>query len=130
LDIVQTPGSLEDAIGECSLKFRTNGRFSSTKELLAAVKSGDDRANSVWQRSVYLLACGIASLVNALDPEVVILGGGISNAGAALFEPLEKYLARVEWRPLGQKVEIRPAQLHERAGALGAAWNAAQNAKN
>jgi glucokinase len=77
-----------------------------------------------------LLACGIASLVNALDPEVVILGGGISNAGAALFEPLEKYLARVEWRPLGQKVEIRPAQLHERAGALGAAWNAAQNAKN
>lgn len=123
LDIVNTPGSLEDAIGQCSLKQRTGGRYSSTRELVAAAIKGDDRAVSVWQRSVYQLACGVASLVNVLDPEVVIIGGGIAQAGEALFGPLEKYLARVEWRPRGSAVRVVAAGLGERAGALGAAWN-------
>jgi len=123
LDIVNTPGSLEDAIGQCSLKQRTGGRFTSTRELVVAASKGDDRAASVWQRSVYQLASGVASLVNVLDPEVVIIGGGIAQAGAALFAPLEKYLARVEWRPQGKAVRVVAAKLGERAGALGAAWN-------
>jgi len=40
LDIVNTPGSLEDEIGECSLTTRSNGRFSSTRELVAQFRQG------------------------------------------------------------------------------------------
>jgi glucokinase len=124
LDIVHTPGSLEDLIGDCTVRRRSDGRFAHTVELLEAVRAGDDGAFSVWSRSVYHLACAIASLVNVLDPEVVVIGGGIAKAGADLFGPLERFIERVEWRPQGHRVKIVPAALDDRAGALGAAFHA------
>ena len=59
-----------------------------THDLVAAHLAGDAAASSVWLRSVRSLACAIASFVNILDPEAVIVGGGIARAGAALFDPL------------------------------------------
>lgn len=78
----------------------------------------------MWTRSIRALAAGVASLVNVADPEVVIIGGGIARAGAALFDPLNALLDQFEWRPHGQRVRVVPAALGEHAGALGAAWNA------
>jgi glucokinase len=75
----------------------------------------------VWRRSVRDLAVAIASIVNAVDPELVVVGGGIARAGAALFEPLTEDLAAVEWRPLGRRVRLLPAALGDLAGAIGAA---------
>jgi glucokinase len=89
-----------------------------------AHRNGDAEATAIWLRSVYLLACGIVSLVNVLDPEVVILGGGIAKSGPALFTPLERFLDRYEWRPTGTRVRLVPAALGEFAGAFGAAYNA------
>jgi glucokinase len=123
-DIVRTPGSLEHAIGNCTMAQRTGGRFISTLALAAAAAGGDKEAATVWSKSVRALAAGIASLVNVLDPEVVILGGGIAAAGEALFEPLRRVLDEIEWRPHGTRARIEPARLGEYAGALGAAWNA------
>ena len=125
-DIVGTPGSLEDAIGDCSIAARTGGRFHSTTNLLAAKRAGDAFAAEIWNRSIYALACGIVSLVNAFDPEVVILGGGISRAGEDLFAPLQPHLDALEWRPTGDKIRIVPAALGEFAGAYGAAYRALQ----
>lgn len=119
-DIASMPGSLEDAIGECTIVQRTAGRFHSTKEMVDAVRSGDAAAEKVWRESIENLACGIASLINVLDPEAVILGGGITNAGSLLFEPLQEALVKVEWRPGGHSVKILRAQLGEYAGAIGA----------
>jgi glucokinase len=73
---------------------------------------------------LYNLAVGITSIVNALDPEVIIIGGGIAQAGPALFDPLDRFLERVEWRPQGQRVRIIPAALGDLAGTLGAAYHA------
>jgi glucokinase len=125
-DIVGTPGSLEDAIGECSLQHRGAGNFSSTRELVEAFKRGDESAKIIWLRSINKLACAIVSITNAVDPEVVIIGGGIAQAGPALFEPLNERLAKMEWRPAGHCVRIVSAKLGDQAGALGAAWNAIQ----
>jgi glucokinase len=58
-----------------------------------------------------------------LDPEAVIIGGGIARAGDALFEPLRALVSEVEWKVCGHEVKILPAQLGELAGAYGAAWN-------
>lgn len=122
--IFRMPGSLEAAIGNYTVKQRSGGRFDSTRELVRAHVAGDAEASEVWLQSVRSLARAIASFVNCLDPERVILGGGISQAGPALFEPLEVFLRDIEWQPAGHRVPIVPAQLGEWAGTYGAAWNA------
>lgn len=126
-DITGTPGSLEDACGDSTVKARTSGRFGSTRELVAAVRKRDPEARKAWLGSVRALAAGVASLINALDPEAVILAGGITQAGAALFRPLAGFLDQFEWRPGGARARIVRARLGDRAGAFGAAWQAMQS---
>lgn len=123
-DICNTPGSLEWAIGNCTILERTQGRFATTHELIRAFEGGDPFAREVWLKSVRALAGAVTSFINILDPEVVIIGGGIAQAGRSLFQPLEEFLEPIEWRPGGQQAKIRPAQMGEFAGAFGAAYNA------
>jgi len=124
LDIVNMPGSLEQMIGNYNLRERSNGRFDSTRKLVEAHLAGDKEASDVWLRSIFHLAAAIASFINAFDPEIVIVGGGIAKAGTALFDPLANYLDRFEWRPMGHRVPIISAELGEKAGAIGAAYHA------
>jgi predicted NBD/HSP70 family sugar kinase/uncharacterized phosphosugar-binding protein len=119
--IASMPGSLEGAIGNCSLGARSGGRFHDTRTLVDAHLRGDAEATRIWLRSVRALGVAIASIVNAVDPERVILGGGIAEAGDALFGPLRLVLDRVEWRPHGASVRVVRAELGDQAGALGAA---------
>ncbi len=128
-DIVNTPGSLEEAIGNCTIERRTAGRWANSHALVAAVRDGDDEADRIWRTSVRALACGVASIINVLDPEVIVIGGGIAAAGNLLFDPLRAELDRVEWRPHGHRVRIAPAELGEFAGAIGAAANAMEPAQ-
>jgi glucokinase len=123
-DIVGTPGSLEGMIGNCTLAARSGGRFGLTRQLVEEYLAGDAEAADIWLRSIYHLAAGISSIVNAIDPEVVILGGGIAQAGPALFVPLARFMDQIEWRPHGHGVRILPAALGELAGTLGAAYHA------
>jgi len=129
-DITGTPGSLEDAIGDATIKKRSQGRFASTHELTDAVRRRDREALRLWRDSVRGLAAATASLINILDPETVILGGGIARASTILFRPLKQFLDKFEWRPGGSKARIVAAKLGDRAGAFGAAWNAIQFVSN
>ena len=122
-DCAGAPGSLEVAIGNCTIQERSGGQFHTTHELIAAHLKGDAEASAIWLKSVKALAAGICSFINILDPEAVIVGGGIARAGAALFGPLQRFLERMEWRPGGHRARILPAQLGELAGAFGAARN-------
>ena len=123
-DIVNTPGSLEQMIGNYNLSERSGGRFNSTRLLVEAHLRGENDATKIWLRSIHHLAAAVASFINAFDPEIVIVGGGIAQAGGALFDPLRKELDRFEWRPLGHTVQVIPAALGEKAGAIGAAYHA------
>jgi glucokinase len=124
LDIVNTPGSLEDLIGDSTVAKRSAGKFDSTLALVSAARGGNAQARRVWLRSIEALAAALASLINVLDPEIIILGGGIAKAGRELLRPLQRFLDKFEWRPGGARVRLVRAQLGERAGAFGAAWNA------
>ena len=123
-DVTGIPGSIEYFIGNWNIQERTNGLYATTHAVVEAYKRGDPVAQAVWERSIRALACTIASYVNVLDPEGVIIGGGIARAGAALFEPLEKQLREVEWQPGGHNVRLLAAELGEFAGAIGSARNA------
>ncbi len=120
-DVCGMPGSLEDAIGNVTVSKRSGGKFVSTQQLLQACESGDAFAKEVWLTSVKKLAIGLASVVNILSPEIVVLGGGIAEAGSALFDPLKQYMNQYEWRAGGNKARIVKASLGDMAGAIGAA---------
>ena len=123
-DIVKTPGSLEQMIGNYNIAERSGGRFTSTRKLVEAHLAGDADATAIWLRSILNLAAAVTSFINAFDPEIMIIGGGIAQAGDALFGPLGKELDRFEWRPMGHQVQVIPAALGEKAGAIGAAYHA------
>ena len=125
-DIIGIPGSLEDAIGDCTIEARSNGNFKSTRELIMAHRSGDQFATDIWMTSVQKLSVALASLTNILSPETIILGGGITEAQEDLFGPLDRWMSQYEWRTMGNKAEIVKAQYGELAGAVGAASFARQ----
>lgn len=122
-DIFNTPSSLEFFLGNKTLVSRCDGRFENTLQLIKAAADGDEQALALWHHSVRHLAIGLSSLINVLDPELVILGGGIaSGAGDLLMQPLHDYLDEYEWRPGGHRVKLVLATAGEWAGAVGAAY--------
>ncbi len=120
-DICRTPGSLELAVGNCTVRQRTGGRFETTHALVDAVRRGDEAATVAWRESVCNLACGLVSLINLFDPETIVIGGGIARAGSELFKPLQRFMDELEWIVPGHRVQLEPARLGEMAGACGAA---------
>lgn len=89
-----------------------------------AVEAGDPRAVAVWGDAIDALAAGLVTGITLLDPRVLIIGGGLAEAGDILFGPLR---AAVEARITFQKLPlIVPAALGDTAGCLGAgllAWD-------
>jgi glucokinase len=130
LDIVNTPGSLEDAIGEHTIHARSNGHFRSTRELVAAYESGSSEAQEIWLRSVKALGAALGSLINIFDPQMIVIGGGIADANDSLFVPLRAALDKFEWRPHGNAVKLVKAKLGHIAGAAGGAYGALLSAQS
>ncbi len=120
-DVTNMPGSLEDAIGNVTVGRRSFGRYQTTHELIDSYRQGESLATLVWLTSLRHLAVALASLTNAFSPEVVVLGGGITQADNALFEPLQTFFDLFEWQPAGKKTTIRRAHFEDWAGAIGAA---------
>lgn len=87
-----------------------------------AAAQGDADARSLLVQYAENVALGLAGLANILDPECIVIAGGLVELGPLLFGPLREAFGRhvegVDYRPV---VAIVPAQLGERAGAVGAA---------
>lgn len=120
-DVTGMPGSLEECIGNCTIEKRSQGKFTSTHDMLKAYAGGDEFAREIWLRSVKRLAIGLASVTNIVSPEIIVIGGGIAEAGNMLFDPLREFMAQYEWRINGQKAEIVKARYGDLAGTVGAA---------
>ena len=87
-----------------------------------AAASGDAGALAVVERFGWWLALGLANLVAICDPEIVVVGGGLAEAGELLLDPARRaYETLVEGGRARPRVPIVAAALGERAGAVGAA---------
>lgn len=93
-----------------------------TGELVTqAAQGGDEVAVEILATVGRRLGEGIAGLVNVLDPEVVVIGGGVGEVGDVLLDPLrDAFIASVEGADVRPEVPIVPAQLGNDAGAIGA----------
>lgn len=125
--ITGQPGNIEEAIGDCSIFKRSNGKYSSTKDLVKDFESGDKLAANIWLDSLHKLAVTLAGLSNVLSPEIIVIGGGMAKAGESLMKPLKEYYSKYEWKPGIDGAEIIFASAGDYAGAIGAAIFAHEN---
>jgi glucokinase len=119
--ITGMPGTLESAIGDATVAKRSFGKYQTTLALVEAYRRGDAFATYIWLNSVRKLALGLCSLCNLLSPDQIILGGGITQAGEALYKPLADFIAVYEWKSAGKSTPVQQARFSTMAGAVGAA---------
>ncbi|MBL8985327.1 MAG: ROK family protein [Gemmatimonadales bacterium] len=86
-----------------------------------AAAAGDPLALEVVQDTAKYLGVGVANLINILNPEVVVICGGVTQAGDRLFTPLRREVTRRAFRPAVQACRIVPGALPGTAGVVGAA---------
>ena len=85
-----------------------------------AASRGDDIARDVVRDTARFLGMGIANLLNIFNPDVVVIAGGVTQAGDALFVPLRDEVRRRAFRPAVEACRIVPGELPGNAGVVGA----------
>jgi glucokinase len=86
-----------------------------------AARAGDSLAKRVVKEAGEAIGCHLASLMHAFDPEVIILGGGVSQMGDLLFEPIQNALRSHILHPRYlDGLRLVPAALGDEAGLIGA----------
>jgi glucokinase len=86
-----------------------------------AILEGDAYAGEVMLETAKILGCGVANIVNVLNPQVVVIVGGVTRAGHYLFNPLRAEVRRRAFKSAEQACKIVPGELPQTAGVIGAA---------
>lgn len=85
-----------------------------------AAKQGDPVAKRIFTIVGKYIGVGLASVVNLLNPEKIIIGGGVAAAGDILMNPIKETLVKRAMPIAGSTVQVVPAQLGNTAGVIGA----------
>jgi glucokinase len=103
------------------------GQGASAAEVAARAAAGEAAAGAVWRQAVDALADALAMYVSVLAPELIVVGGGLSQAGEQLLGPLNAALG--ERLSFHRRPALRRAALGDQAGRLGAALMAWERAR-
>jgi glucokinase len=87
-----------------------------------AIIAGDLYAKEVMRETAKFLGAGLANLINLLNPEMVVISGGVTRAGEHLFEPLRAQIRRRAFRHAEESCRIVSTELSGMAGVIGAAY--------
>jgi glucokinase len=87
-------------------------------DVARAAQAGDAVAKRIWDETCEALACGITSIVNLFEPEIVVLGGGVVRTGEQLLAPVRELVSA---QAIGDAVPVVPAELGDAVGVVGAA---------
>lgn len=106
--------------GGKSTKYRELANPDITPYIVAvAAKEGDPVARQIFRIMGEYIGMGLVSVVNLLNPEKIIIGGGVAESGDILFDPIKETIAK-RAMTIQKEVEIVPAQLGNTAGVIGA----------
>lgn len=97
------------------------------KKIFDAAKGGDALAREIVSEVTLYLGAAIANVVHALHPDLILLSGGMAQAGAILFEPIRREVRRRVFPVFVKKLRILPAKFGDDAGVYGAAAWAFRN---
>ncbi|HGH7763476.1 TPA: ROK family glucokinase [Streptococcus agalactiae] len=98
-----------------------NGDTVTSKDIFIAAEDGDKFANSVVERVSRYLGLAAANISNILNPDSVVIGGGVSAAGEFLRSRVEKYFVTFAFPQVKKSTKIKIAELGNDAGIIGAA---------
>lgn len=116
--IVRLAQEMENQYPQSALRSRSN---LTSADIYEAGKAGDDLALEVFRRMGFYLGIALAGLINVLNPEVIVIGGGAS-AGWDLFMPhTQEQIRRRAYREPAERAKLVRGQLGDDAGILGAA---------
>lgn len=104
--------------GAIGRRWQELGREGDAQSVAEALAAGEQVAAQVWDEALQALTVAIAPVLAATGIELLLLGGGLTNAGELLLAPVREQLAA---RLPGRPVDVRVAALGDRAAALGAA---------
>lgn len=91
------------------------------KDVFDAAKAGDEAAIRIVNRAAFYLGKSLAAVAVVLNPELFIIGGGVSKAGDILFNEIRSVFAKLTPEPVQRGMRIVPATLGNDAGMVGAA---------
>jgi glucokinase len=95
--------------------------LASAEDVARAARAGDPGAGAVWDETVEALACGLTSIVNLFEPELVVVGGGVSRSGEQLLAPVRESVRASSMAPAAKGVDIVVSALGDQVGVVGAA---------
>jgi glucokinase len=107
--------------------FRDQPHLASCRTVFQAASEGDEIASTIVSDAIYRLAAALAGMLHVFDPEVVILGGHVADAGADLLVPLQEQVWRRSRGLLGREVPIVEQEVSDKSGIVGAAGLAMAN---
>ncbi|HMJ38944.1 MAG TPA: ROK family protein [Verrucomicrobiae bacterium] len=117
LDACGQRGCLEAFIGGASLARETGHPAA---ELFAAAAKGDPRARMIVERSARYMGLALISLTNVIDPEMFVIGGGVSRSWALVEPTIVATLRSSPFIKPARRPRVRRARLGDRAGQVGA----------
>lgn len=92
------------------------------KDFFAALKSGNKIAESVFNNYLDYLSCGVTNIINILQPDIIVIGGGISAVGDTLLFPLKERVSKLVYTQHSRiQTDLKIAKLNNTAGIIGAA---------
>lgn len=107
--------------GGKSTKYRELSNGEITPYIVSeAAKQGDAVAKRIFTIMGEYIGTGLASVVNLLNPEKIIIGGGVADAGEILLNPIKETIVKRAMSISGSTVQVVPAQLGNTAGVIGA----------
>ncbi len=108
---------------ETSLGERVDyNRFALTPAIIAEeAQKGDAIALEVFEETGYYLGLCVTNLIDLLNPEMVVIGGGIAQAGDIILDPIRRTVTATAIRSLAKSCQIVPAELGDNAGIFGGA---------
>lgn len=91
------------------------------RDVVAAAEAGDSEATEMLHRAGYMIGLGCVNLIHAFNPDRIVIGGGVTNAGAFLFDPIRTTVKERAFERPAEVVQIVEAQLGGDGGLIGAA---------
>lgn len=108
-------------IGELAVVYKETG-FLTAKDVFDAARRKDETALKVIHYVGLHLGIALANIANTLNPEKIVLGGGVSKAGDVLLNTVKEQFLKNSFPRVAQSTEISIATLGNDAGVIGAAW--------